>query len=313
MSRFWTSSRHGRSGRRRLRRGDDERRAHDAVVVGLAVADHAVLVELLAVVGVEHEDRLLVEPRLPEKLEQRSEVGIRPVQALVVERHRVRDVFGGGVELALADLVNRVEREVEIAGVLAVEVLALVGVEERVVRVGRVEEDEELLLAVVLDEPEHFGHLVLQGLLPVAEHVPALIEPERLRDPALHERRRAVAGAAEGLRDQGVVLGRAGGDAQDLGLVFLVPLLLDRELGDVTRGQHRRIRGQRVGRLRDAARETHAASGHGVEGRRRVARVALEGAVVGAHGIERDPDDVHAAPGSGGILAAARREERKRG
>ena len=249
-------------------------------------------------------------PRLLQEIEERGEVRVGPVEPLVVEGHRVRHVLGRRPELSLTHAVDRVEREVEVARVTAVEVLPLVGVQERIVRVGGVEEREELPVAVLFDEAEDLGHLLLQGLLAVPEEIPPLVETERLRDPALHERGGPVARAAERLGDQRVVLGRAGRDAEDLRPVLLVALLLDGELGDVARGQHRGVGRQRVGRLGDAAREPHAALRHGVEQRRRIPGVALERAMVGAHGVERDPDHVHAAPGVGGIPAAGHRRRR---
>ena len=219
------------------------------------------LVELLAVVRVEDDDRVLREPRPLQVGKERRQVRVGPVDSLVVHGHRVGDVVGGRVHRARANAFDRVEAELERAREGPVEVLALVGVQEGIVRVGRVEEDEEAPGPVLLDPVEHARHLHRERLLLVAEEVPSLVEPEGLRHPALDERGRLVAAAPQRLRDEHVLGRGPGRDAEDLRPVLLVPLLLHRELRDVARGQHRGVRGQRVGRLRDRARKARAAGG----------------------------------------------------
>ena len=144
MSMFCASSVDRAPRPRHPRRGDHERRAHDAVVVRLAVADHAVLVELLAVVGVEDDDRLLREPATA-RGRQRAAPGPRrssgcPSSYIAIALARSSAV---GCTVPAAHALDRVEGELERARKDAVEVLALVRVEERIVRVGRVEKDEE--------------------------------------------------------------------------------------------------------------------------------------------------------------------------
>jgi len=93
-------------------------------------------------------------------VEERREVGVGPVETLVVHGHGVGDVLGRGAKLTVADRVNGVEVEGEVTREPPVEVAARVGVEERVVRVGRIDEGEELPLAVLLDEPQDLRQLL---------------------------------------------------------------------------------------------------------------------------------------------------------
>ena len=85
------------------RRADDQRHVHQLLVDGVAVADAAVLVELVAVVGHDDHRRLLVDAHRLEVGDEARERGVALGDLGVVQRLEVLLVVVGDLELAALD------------------------------------------------------------------------------------------------------------------------------------------------------------------------------------------------------------------
>jgi hypothetical protein len=298
-------------GRHTAGRDDDERYAHLGFVERLAVADHAVLVEALAVVGGDDDERIVEEPARGELVEEPGDLGVHRHDGRVVEvddrLHEVRRRLEQVTDDPHAVDVVRGRR-------LAVAAQRAQVLRGRIVRRVRLHvldvEEERRALRLLVDELQRLG----------VDRLRAGREPQIVRPLVLPDRERLVAVVA--LRDAEVARDEAvgrqperpvAGAFQDLGEGRLVVCELlvearDAVLHHVARRHERRDGAGGPRRLRVRVPKARAARRQLLEERRDGPRRAARGHPVGAHRVDDDENDVRRSR-----RAAGRRQQRERG
>ena len=288
-------SAHRGAGRRTpaRRRLEHHRHVDQLVVEAGAVRHAAVLEELLAMIGGDHDQRVVPQPALAQAIEQLTDLAVEREQLLVVLPAHGVDLFGGERHRAGSDVLAQAspvgaQRATLITGgedAARRRRRAIRPVQLEVVQVG---EERPLGLGV---EPGQQLLVDVRGLRRlVVVDVEALIEPELGSELVLlREQRGGVAESAQRLGDGDGRRRQAA--AHDL--VTLLQESAEAVLGRVEAGEQGGDRGPGPARLGERSREAGAGGGERLEPRRHRAAVRRLGAdAVGAQAVDHQQEDV---------------------